>query len=436
MIKAAEKAFKRVFKHGYKPEDLFENKEFADLITETKAAFNPAIEFVQSDVLKSYLDQDAFIFSGLKAHKQLTQARSLLKDEKGAIRPYYQFEQEIVKLNNSYNKLYLEAEYEFAVHSAQSADRWSNLQEDTGRYWLQYRTAQDERVREDHAALAGTTLPKTDPFWDSYYPPNGWRCRCVAVEVLARDNKLSDSKEAIKKGETSTTQIGKNGKNKLEMFRFNPGKQQKLFPPKNSYVPKGCGGTLSISDAAFLALDDEACRAKKLIEEKADKHYLPYKVKTLKSYKNGGEVKSSNLVYTDANDYEKVITCCDHFAKQGKAAEILPRLSVPHKDKNYKVIFKGLQGTPYFGKCPDFRVGEIYYEHEGFDSTKHALSNMFRRGLKQSSRLIIDDDGSTLNHINKLINLRKKEGQIIDEIWVLRKDNTLALVYKDENPTY
>lgn len=247
--------------------------EYATLIEATKATFDPAIEPVQSDVLKSYLDRDAFVFSGLKTHKQLTQARSLLKDDKGNIRPYQQFEQEITKLNNTYNKLYLEAEYEFAVQSAQSADQWSNLNSDTSRYWLQYRTAQDERVRESHQMLNGITLPKNDPFWDKYYPPNGWRCRCVAVEVLARNNTLSESNEAQKKGEQATTAIDKNGKNKLEMFRFNPGKQQKLFPPKNSYMPKGCGSNLSISDPVFLTLNDEACRAKKIIEEKAKKEF-------------------------------------------------------------------------------------------------------------------------------------------------------------------
>lgn len=299
MILAAEKAFQRVFKKGYKPEDLFKQKEFADLVTETKAAFDPAIKFVQSDVLKSYLDRDAFIFSGLKAHRLLTQARSLLKDDKGNIRPYHQFEQEITKLNNTYNKLYLEAEYAFAIQSAQSADQWSNLSDDTDRYWLQYRTAKDERVREDHEALAGTTLPKDDPFWDSYYPPNGWRCRCVAVEVLARKNKRSDSKEAIKKGETATTQINKAGANKLAMFRFNPGKQQKLFPPKNSYMPRGCGGTLSITDAVFLALDDEACRAKKIIEDKVRKIQRKAKDREIKIWvqKNvpeGGTITKNN----------------------------------------------------------------------------------------------------------------------------------------------
>ncbi|MCH4828902.1 hypothetical protein EJB19_004110 [Flavobacterium columnare] len=32
-------------------------------------------------------------------------------------------------------------------------------------------------------------LPKDDPFWQKYYTPNGWRCRCHVVEVLASSNK-------------------------------------------------------------------------------------------------------------------------------------------------------------------------------------------------------------------------------------------------------
>lgn len=186
--------------------------------------------------MKAYLEKDAFIFSGLKTHTQLTEARSLLKDEKGNIRPYYQFEQEIVKLNEKYNKNYLEAEYQFAVSSSQSAASWANLQEDTDRYWLEYRTAGDERVRQSHAALNGICLPKTDPFWQEYYPPNGWRCRCIAVEVLAKEKTPHDSKNALEKGQRATTHIDKNGKNKLAMFRFNAGVQGKLFPPNNTYT--------------------------------------------------------------------------------------------------------------------------------------------------------------------------------------------------------
>lgn len=162
--------------------------------------------------------------------------RSHLKDEQGNIVPYHEFEQKVLKLNEDYNQNYLEAEYEFATQSAMNAASWNNLQEDTNRYWLEYRTAGDNRVRAEHDALRGICLPKTDPFWQNYYPPNGWRCRCVAVEVLVEDYELSDSDKAQQLGERATTYIGKSGKNKYEMFRFNPGVEKKIFPKNHPYT--------------------------------------------------------------------------------------------------------------------------------------------------------------------------------------------------------
>ena len=47
-----------------------------------------------------------------------------------------------------------------------------------------YRTVGDNRVREEHAALEGVTLPKDDPFWTKFYPPNGWSCRCTVIAVF------------------------------------------------------------------------------------------------------------------------------------------------------------------------------------------------------------------------------------------------------------
>lgn len=210
--------------------------EFRAVVEDTANLFSSAIPHQTPQEMKLYLEQDAFVFSGLKTHAQLTEARSFLKDEKGNIIPYHEFEKKILKLNEKYNQNYLEAEYEFAVQSAQSAAAWANLQDDTDRYWLEYRTANDNRVRDSHAALNGICLPKTDPFWTEYYPPNAWRCRCVAVEVLAKDYNPSQSDDAIKKGQKATTQISASGKNKLQMFRFNPGANQKLFPPKNAYT--------------------------------------------------------------------------------------------------------------------------------------------------------------------------------------------------------
>lgn len=44
-----------------------------------------------------------------------------------------------------------------------------------------YVTVGDDRVRETHAELDGTTLPKEHPFWHEHYPPWSWSCRCSAI---------------------------------------------------------------------------------------------------------------------------------------------------------------------------------------------------------------------------------------------------------------
>ena len=188
LLNITQKAFDVLYsRKSYKPDDLMNVPEFRAVVEHTANVFSSAVPHEVPQEMRDYLEKDVFIFSGLKTHTQLTEARSYLKDENGNIVPYDRFEQKILKLNEQYNRHYLEAEYQFAVHSAQSAANWANLQDNTSRYWLEYRTAGDERVRADHAVLNGICLPKDDDFWTEYYPPNGWRCRCIAVEVLARE---------------------------------------------------------------------------------------------------------------------------------------------------------------------------------------------------------------------------------------------------------
>lgn len=235
ILNLAEKALKRLYEKGsYQPNDLLNVSEFREVIEETANVFSSTIPHQVPQEMRAYLEKDAFIFSGLRTHAQLAEARSLLKDEKGNIRPYHQFEKDVLKLNEKYNRNYLQAEHQFAVSSSQSAANWANLDKD-GRYNLQYRTAGDDRVRDNHRVLHDITLPQDDNFWLSYYPPNGWRCRCRVVEVLKDKYEVSDSQKAQELGEKATTHIGMNGKNKLEIFRFNPGAEQKIFPPKHPY---------------------------------------------------------------------------------------------------------------------------------------------------------------------------------------------------------
>jgi SPP1 gp7 family putative phage head morphogenesis protein len=237
---AFERAAHRVFReHGFTPE-MLAAPEVQDLIKETFGSLDVAINYAVSTEtppeLTAALRNNAFIFSGFKTYHSLSEVGLALTDPDGKVKPYDQFRRDVLAIDRKYNTNYLYAEYNHAVRSAQMAVKWNDITRDGDRYNLQYRTAGDERVREAHAALDGTTLPPSDPFWESYMPPNGWNCRCNVVQVLHDDYRQSDSSAAIAAGEACTSEP------KQQIFRYNPGKQLKLFPPKHPYLPKGCAG--------------------------------------------------------------------------------------------------------------------------------------------------------------------------------------------------
>lgn len=235
VLKTVEKAFKKLHENGsYKPDDLLNTTAYKNLIKETSSIFESAIADNDiPDQMSRSLQNDTFIFSGLKTNAQLLEASKLLMTDDNKIKSFSQFSKDVQSIKENYNQNYLEAEYQFAVSSAQSAANWANISND---YDLQYRTANDSKVRDSHAILHDTTLPVADPFWISFYPPNGWRCRCTAVQVRKGKYDSSDSKKSIANGEKATSQIDKDGKNKLAIFRFNPGMSQKIFPPEHPYA--------------------------------------------------------------------------------------------------------------------------------------------------------------------------------------------------------
>lgn len=53
-------------------------------------------------------------------------------------------------------------------------------------YW-QYSAVNDSRTRPTHAALNGKVFPADHPFWNTWYPPNGFNCRCGVVSLSQDD---------------------------------------------------------------------------------------------------------------------------------------------------------------------------------------------------------------------------------------------------------
>ena len=230
---------------GISPEDL-KNKSARELINETTRILSESIsQSLQSglkyevpETLTTALRENVFRFSGMKTYHELKEASQLLLTDKGEIKSFQKFKEDVEKIHSKYNERYLEVEYDFAVHSAQMAVKWNEYEQDGDEYDLQYRTSGDDKVRADHAALHGTTLPLSDPFWNAYLPPLDWGCRCTTVQVLKEKYPASNSAEAQELGKKATTRMGADGTNKLAMFRFNPGKEMKIYPDKHPYMAR------------------------------------------------------------------------------------------------------------------------------------------------------------------------------------------------------
>lgn len=247
---AFARAAERLYREGRFSADLLATEEVRGLTEETYRALNAAIDYsIREETppeLTAALRQNTFIFSGFKTYHQLQEASALLTHEDGTVRAYGEFEEDVKRIDGQYNTAYLRAEYNHAVHSAQMAVKWHDWEQDGDEYNLQYRTAGDERVREAHAALDGVTLPPGDKFWNKYLPPNGWNCRCQVVQVLREDYPQSNSDKATEWGDDCTNDP------KAQMFRYNAGKELKLFPPKHPYLPKGCGNCPRKSNTLLL----------------------------------------------------------------------------------------------------------------------------------------------------------------------------------------
>ena len=163
-----------------------------------------------------------------------------------------------------------------------------------------------------------------------------------------------------------------------------------------------------------------------------DKHHIDLTAEVLAIFPNGGKVVVYNAIDRNTEDFQRILSCAKYFAQQGKQVVMPPKMDVPYKNPAYDQIFGTLRGTTYYGKCPDLIVDGIWYEHEGFTepNPKSNFSNMLRRGLAQSNRIIIEKCGLSERIMRKSIRDRLASGISIKEIWI-HEGEQISLFFKN-----
>lgn len=365
---------------------------YQELSKGVDVGYSPTFEMYDEALAVSFKKNIAD-FSAFKATSFKKQLESLLVQD-GKITPWSEFKKQADALHIEYNRRWLKTEYHQTVAVANMAQQWQQFEADADLYPnLKYNAVNDGRTREEHRAWDGLVLPIKHKFWTKHLPPNDWGCRCTVTQT---DEAVSKEIPEIKnKG----------------AFSNNPAMSGAIF--KENTYEKGLDSD-GIKESKDLARD-------KIETLSYERTQIPFKGK--------GTIYSSNLVNPKGVDFEDVLTCCKHFAELGNETEILPTIHI--KSELYDKVFKGLLGSKYEGKCPDFKVGDYFYELEGFEGEANAdkFGKMLARGLKQSSRLVLKDDGSTTNHIKKLIYFAKSRGQLIDEVWVFKNNGEIIQVY-------
>lgn len=244
--------------------EVLETPKMQEFIEAHASVLDSSFEKVKmSDLMRRRLTRSNYIFSGMKTFHELNEAFPSLLDEDGSRKPFERFLNDVRKIDEKYNGNYLRAEYNFVVSSAEMAARWEGFMEDGERYHLQYRTANDGKVRLEHAAMHGITLPPSDSFWEEFYPPNGWNCRCTVIQVRKSKHPATDHEEAMALGELAT------GRDSKGIFRFNPGKEGKSVPDYNPYTIRKCKSCDiakgKLNTAKPFIPENEMCAACKLI---------------------------------------------------------------------------------------------------------------------------------------------------------------------------
>ena len=176
-----------------------------------------------------HLRTNIFEFSAAKQYQQVRVMTEFI-NTKGELSTFNEFKALAGNVFTEYNETYLKAEYQTAISQSRSAREFFEY-EYAGFELMEYVTQKDSHVRHDHVILDGIKKPINDSFWNTFWPPNGWNCRCYVQPAEGEETQMN-------KGDLRNL---KKSDNFPELFQSNPATTGMIFDKrKHPYfkVPK------------------------------------------------------------------------------------------------------------------------------------------------------------------------------------------------------
>ena len=179
-----------------------DNDLIKKLFDEQKIPYDPNTMFQDTDQLAKallegfgdqvfdYASEDNLVYTMMEMNlnrfgfnknvAEIVELNNALRNSKG----FNDFKDKARNIIGNFRTSYLRTEYDTAVATGQNSARYINQLAEAATFpYLQYQTAGDDKVREEHAVLDGKVFSIHDPELSAIYPPNGFNCRCEMVQI-------------------------------------------------------------------------------------------------------------------------------------------------------------------------------------------------------------------------------------------------------------
>lgn len=348
------------------------------------------------EIPRQILKENVWKFSVAKNYNDCVRLNNLLLRPDGSIRSWSEFKREAMKVVGASNR-YLKTEYDTIIAGAMMSRKWQDIQRDKYIFpFVQFKVVQDNRTSEICSPLHNIICKVDDPFLTHYFPPNHFNCRTDVI-------KLRNAEPTPQK-ELPYIDIPK-------AFLNNVGETGEIFTEENSYIK---------NTPKKLSYDLEYYKDGNIwVSSRAKKH-----------------TSSENERPRVEREFENRLITAKALQKHlNLETKVLPEIKPNHWAYDYH-----FEGIKEYGKVPDFKIGEDFWEMESYEGKFKIgkISQMIKHGQKQAEKVAIK-----LNHdvyLNRIIDQIKTLTERNDfyfkanEIAIISKDGKVIYFYKKDHP--
>lgn len=226
------RALRNIYSENFRPATDIEINLFDEICNKideaTRKGFDESGAVDPDDDFRAAILRNNEVFAAFKVHRMQNDMARLLLDSNGNLKPFEQWQKEVMPIASHQVGHWLRTEYDTAVLRAHQAADWQQFEREKDVLPnLRWMPSTSVNPGKDHMVFWGTVRPIDDPFWSQHRPGDRWNCKC----------DLSSTDDPVTEIPDFTT-----NDNPHPGLDNNPGKDGKLFSDTHPYIANAYPG--------------------------------------------------------------------------------------------------------------------------------------------------------------------------------------------------